>query len=272
MINIKKVTPPIKYPGGKRFLVDHIQIIWGLAKCRRLVEPFSGGMAISLGIAPKNALLNDINPHIINFYESIRDGLKIELDMVNEEAFYYDMREKFNNLIKEGKHLTHESASIFYYLNRTGFNGLVRFNKSGLYNVPFGRYKKINYHREFPEVEKTIKKWKFACGDFSKLRINQTDFLYVDPPYDVEFRSYAGNNFQWEEQERLIKHLSKYSCPIVISNQATDRIVELYSDYGYKINLIDAPRMISCDGNRARAQEVLAIKNMTIKPNKSPFK
>ncbi len=271
MLTNKKTNPPIKYPGGKRFLVDQIKVLWELSKSRRLVEPFSGGMAISLGIAPKKALVNDINPHVINFYKSVQIGFTINIDMENDEEFYYEMREKFNELIRNNKHESKLSASIFYYLNRTCFNGLVRFNKSGFFNVPFGRYKKINYIREFPEVAKIIQNWKLVCGDFSKLRINKTDFLYVDPPYDVEFKNYSGQDFQWEEQERLVKHLSKYECHIVISNQATDRVVDLYEKNGYKILLIDAPRMISCNGDRTRAQEVLALRNIIINPKTAPF-
>lgn len=261
MLNQKKTSPPIKYPGGKRFLVDHVKLLWEHSKCRRLVEPFSGGMAISLGIAPKRALVNDINPHVINFYRAVQSGFRINIEMENDERFYYEMRSRFNDLIFANQHETNLAASIFYYLNRTCFNGLIRFNKSGLFNVPFGRYKKINYVRAFPDVEKTIKNWKLVCGDFSKIRINKTDFLYVDPPYDVEFRNYSGNDFQWEEQERLVKHLSKYDCPIIISNQATDRVVNLYENSGYKVFFIDAPRMISCNGDRTRAQEVLATRN-----------
>ena len=88
----------------------------------------------------------------------------------------------------------------------------------------------------------------------------------------MEFRNYSGNNFEWQEQERLIKHLSRYQCPIVLSNQATDRIIELYEANGYKIFLIDAPRRISCNGDRKPAQEVLALKNMVIESHQSPFR
>ncbi|MDQ7049204.1 MAG: Dam family site-specific DNA-(adenine-N6)-methyltransferase [Enterobacterales bacterium] len=271
MIKQPKITPPIKYPGGKRFLVDNIRILWELSKSTRLVEPFCGGMAISLGIAPKKALVNDINPHVVNFYHSIQQGLKIDIKMLNDKDFYYQKREEFNQLIRQNEHLSPLAASLFYYLNRTGFNGLVRFNKSGLLNVPFGRYKKINYQTEFLSVAKTVKKWTLSCGDYSLLKIRKTDFLYVDPPYDVEFRNYSGNNFEWQEQERLIKHLSRYQCPIVLSNQATDRIIELYEANGYKIFLIDAPRRISCNGDRKPAQEVLALKNMVIESHQSPF-
>jgi len=271
MIKQKKITPPIKYPGGKRFLVDNIRILWELSKAKRLVEPFCGGMAISLGIAPKKALVNDINPHVVNYYRCIKDGFKIDIEMQNDKDFYYQKREEFNQLILNHEHFSPLSASLFYYLNRTGFNGLVRFNKSGLFNVPFGRYKKINYQTEFLDIAKTLKNWTLSCGDFSQLKIRKTDFLYVDPPYDVEFRNYSGNNFEWQEQQRLVKHLSQYSCPIVLSNQATDRIVELYEANDYKIFLIDAPRRISCNGDRKPAQEVLALKNMVIESHQTPF-
>lgn len=262
---VKKVNPPIKYPGGKRFLVDQIKVLWQLSQSKRIVEPFSGGMAVSLGISPKKARLNDVNQHVINFYQQIKAGLIIDIEMKNRENFYYERREQFNDLIKNNDYNTELAASLFYYLNRTGFNGLVRFNGSGGYNVPFGRYKSINYRRKFEAVQKTIRNWQFTSGDFSKIRVNKTDFLYVDPPYDTDFNNYSGKPFKWSDQERVIKHLKKYQCPIVISNQATDRILELYKQNDYKIVIIDAPRKISCNGNREKAQEVLALRNIEFK-------
>ena len=85
----KITTPPIKYPGGKRFLVARIKILWANSQSKRLVEPFSGGMAISLGIAPKKARINDLNPHVINFYQQIQNGFEIDALMRNNEKFYY---------------------------------------------------------------------------------------------------------------------------------------------------------------------------------------
>lgn len=259
---VKKVDPPIKYPGGKRFLVDEIKVLWQLSQSKRIVEPFSGGMAVSLGISPKKTRLNDLNQHVINFYQQIKAGLIIDIEMKNNEKFYYERRKQFNELIKNNDFNTPLAASLFYYLNRTTFNGLVRFSNCTGFNVGFGRYKTINYRRSFNDVQKTIRNWQFTSGDFSKIRVNKTDFLYVDPPYDTKFNNYSGKPFNWPEQERLIKHLKKYECPIVISNQATDRILELYKQNNYKIILFDAPRKISCNGNRSKAQEVLAIKNI----------
>lgn len=258
----KKINPPIKYPGGKRFLVDTIKALWDNSQSIRLVEPFSGAMAISLGIAPKKARLNDLNPHVINFYQSIQEGFSIEIPMKNDEKFYYARRNQFNSLICNGQHTSSLAASLFYYLNRTCFNGLVRFNASGLFNVPFGRYKTINYQRNFYEIRKIIRNWKLSSDDFSKIRVNKTDFLYVDPPYDTQFTNYSGKSFDWPCQKRLIKHLKKYQCPIVISNQATQRIIDLYQNAGYEITIVDAPRMISCNGDRMKAKEVLALRNI----------
>jgi DNA adenine methylase len=113
------------------------------------VEPFCGGLAVALGLAPNKALLNDINPHLLNFYHWLQRGLSISLEMTNEKDLYYQYRARFNALIKEEKANSQEAAELFYYLNRTGYNGLCRFNQKGEFNVPFGRYRRINYQRDF---------------------------------------------------------------------------------------------------------------------------
>src|SRR5690606_35235330 len=103
--------------------------IWSLHTHRRLVEPFCGGLAVSLGLRPQRALLNDINPHLINFYRWLQNGLVVELPMANDRDMYYRYRARFNELIQSGNHASKEAAELFYYLNRTGFNGLCRFNR-----------------------------------------------------------------------------------------------------------------------------------------------
>ena len=256
------LRPPLKYPGGKRLLAPTVRALWLKSDTRRLVEPFSGGLSISLGIQPDRALLNDRNPHVINFYQCIKKGLKIDLAMKNEERFYYKRREEFNGLIKTKQINTQKSACLFYYLNRTGFNGLVRFNKSGLYNVPFGRYGNINYRTDFREYVPVMKNWRFRSADFSALKIKPSDFLYVDPPYDVQFRAYSTGGFQWADQERLVEWLADKTCPVVVSNQATERIIRLYKKNNFSLRYLQAPRMISCNGDRSPVTEVLAVKNL----------
>jgi DNA adenine methylase len=90
--------------------------------------------------------------------------------------------------------------------------------------------------------------------------IEPGDFIYADPPYDVEFTSYAKEGFTWEEQVRAAEWLGKHRGPVVLSNQATERIVALYTRLGFALRFLDAPRMISCTGDRAPASEVLATR------------
>jgi len=256
------LRPPIKYPGGKRFLVPKLRQLLKHVPCKRLVEPFSGGLSVSLGLLPEQALLNDRNPHVINFYNQVRHGLTIDIPMRNDRAYYYQLRDEFNRLIADNRFAGRHGAELFYYLNRTGYNGLVRFNKSGLFNVPFGVHKTIDYRRDFSEYGPVMRAWEFHCGDFGDLAIRDGDVVYADPPFDVEFRAYATGGFGWEDQVRLVEWLTDLSCPVIISNQATKRIVQLYKQHGYKLKYVQAPRMISCNGDRTPAREVVALRNL----------
>lgn len=211
---------------------------------------------------PKDALLNDVNPHLINFYKWLQKGFEISLRMKNDEKIFYSYRKKFNELVEEGKSDTKEAAVLFYYLNRTGFNGLCRFNTKGKFNVPFGEHKIINYKYDFSEYKKKLENWKFICSDFEKVSVKTSDLIYVDPPYDVKFTKYAKEGFTWDDQVRLAKWLSKLKNPIVVSNQATERIIDLYASYGFDFIFVDAPRRISCTGDRTPAKEIIATKNI----------
>lgn len=257
------LPPPLKWAGGKRWLLSTLAPLFQKYRGSRLVEPFAGGLAVTLGLLPERALSNDVNPHLINFYTQVRQGLRIEeSELVNERDFYFARRERFNALIEADQANTAEAAVLFYYLNRTGFNGLCRFNSRGLFNVPFGRYKTINYLRDFSHYTSRFSNWVFTCQDFEALTLESDDFLYVDPPYDVEFTKYSKEDFTWRDQERLVAWLGSLKTPMVISNQATPRIMDLYASAGFITRTVSAPRRISCTGDREPAAEMLATKNL----------
>src|SRR6266705_6783540 len=196
------LRPPLKWAGGKRWLVPHLLPLWEPFSNRRLVEPFCGGLAVALGLMPESALLNDRNPHLIHFYSWIKRGLRISIPMENDEQMFYKYRQRFNQLLRDGKPESEEAASLFYYLNRTDFNGLCRFNRSGEFNVPFGDYTRINYVRNFSKHSHVFAKWDFTSGDFEAMPLLPTDFIYADPPYDVQFTQYSKEVFGWDEQVR----------------------------------------------------------------------
>ena len=153
------LRPPLKWAGGKRWQVPHLRPLWEGRFRSRLVEPFCGGLAVTLGLVPERALLNDANPHLINFYRWLQKGLTADLKMENNERLFYRHRARFNELVADGQEDTAEGAALFYYLNRTGFNGLCRFNSKGEFNVPFGKYARIGYTHDFTQYkESTIRR------------------------------------------------------------------------------------------------------------------
>lgn len=257
------LSPPLKWAGGKRWLVPHLEPLWRRHQQRRYIEPFCGGLAVALGLQPQQALLNDLNPHLINFYKQIGCGLSLEIEAHYDQTLFYAHRARFNQLVKTDRAETKEGAQLFYYLNRTCFNGLCRFNRSGEFNVPFGQYRTVNYATDFAAYRKLFHTWSFMNRDLAKLSIKPGDFIYADPPYDVEFTTYSAGGFTWDDQIRTAELLAKHRGPVVLSNQATKRIVSLYRDLGFDLKFLAGPRRISCNGNREAAREVLASRNLT---------
>ncbi len=268
MIERPAVSPVLKWAGGKRWLVDQIADLYAPHRERgsRLVDPFVGGASIPFGLRPKNCLISDVNPHLMNFYRWLQHGLVWDADtgiaFENDRSVYYENRNKFNALCANRDYWTREGALLFYYLNRTCFNGLCRFNASGFFNTPFGTYKSITYTRSWPEYVYAMKDWQLFSGDFSSLPLEPTDFIYIDPPYDVEFTQFAPRDFTWEDQERLAQWLARHPGPVAASNQATSRILALYQGLGFFIKYVQAPRTISCNGDRTPATEILAVKGI----------
>lgn len=256
------LAPPLKWAGGKRWQVPILEPIWRPHARRRLVEPFCGGLAVALGLRPERALLNDLNPHVIAFYGWLQRGLQVDLRLENDETLYYAHRNRFNALLRAGEGDGAEAAGLFYFLNRTGYNGLCRFNRAGEFNVPFGSYARIRYTRNFTPYRDTLAAWTFTQGDIESIPLAPSDFIYADPPYDVPFTHYAKGGFSWDDQVRVATRLARHRGPVLLVNQATPRIVELYTRLEFDLRYLDAPRRISCTGDRTRAREVIAARNL----------
>jgi DNA adenine methylase len=262
----KKIEPALKQVGGKRLLVPKILQYWDPNKDSRLVELFVGGMSVALGLSPKKALLNDANRHLINFHRHVQSGLTIDIEMQNDEKFFYERRIEFNQLIVDGKCQTNRAAQLWYYLNRTDYNGLSRFsggkrlNKPEKFNAPFGDYKKINYATDFLQFKEVLKNWEFTSGDFATLKLDDEDFIYADPPYYDTFTKYCVDDFSWEDQIRLVEYLSAHPGKVIASNLASPKILDLYSSCGFTVETIQAANRISCTGDRTPMQEMFATK------------
>ncbi len=256
------MNPPLKWAGGKRWLIPTLLPIWQPYSQARLVEPFCGGLGVGLSLKPNRALMNDTNRHLINFYQWMSKGLELTIPMKNDPELYYGHRDRFNTHIQSGTWNKAEPAQLFYYLNRTGYNGLCRFSRKEKFNVPFGKYERIQYRKDFSEYGPLFSKWKFIHSDFETLKIKEDDFIYADPPYDQTFTQYSKGGFSWADQVRTAEWLAKHAGPVVASNRATDRILKIYRKLGFLVKTLPAPRRINSTGDRTPSLEMLATRNI----------
>jgi len=223
-------VPPIKCQGIKTKLVPfiHEHIEWDGQG--RWIEPFLGSGVVGFNVNSKRAFFADTNPHIINFYKSINRqqitaGI-VKKYLISEgaklakqgEAYYYEVRTRFNQY--------HEPLD-FLFLSRAGFNGVIRFNSKGEYNVPFNHKPKrfspayvtkvVNQVRAVYDLCQ-VNDWQFECQDFSDTLaiVGQYDFVYCDPPYVGRHVDYFNS---WDDgaEENLFQLLTKTKARFVLS-------------------------------------------------------
>ena len=266
----KYVRPPLKWAGGKFRLLE--RIIPELSKGKRLVEPFVGAGVVFLNTEYPEYLLCDRNEDLINFFRNLAQGqqhfmracMEFFTPGCNNADTYYGLREKFNSLP-----FNDERAALFLYLNRHGFNGLVRYNSQGKFNTPFGSYSAPYFPKE--EMLFFVEKTQRAAITFSVMDFRETfsalkagDVVYCDPPYvplsaTANFTSYTAGEFGPAEQLALSKCAAAANakgCRVVLSNHDTDFSRTMYTKA--KIMSFPVQRLISCSGaNRGKAQELL---------------
>ena len=108
-----------------------------------------------------------------------------------------------------------------------------------------------------------MKRWTFSQADVADVPLEADDFVYADPPYDVEFTDYSQGGFCWDDQVRTAELMAAHKGPVILVNQATPRILRLYRNLGFTTRTVDAPRRISCTGDRTPAKEVIAVRNIS---------
>jgi DNA adenine methylase len=266
----EKLTPFLRYCGGKTLLAPRLAAIYEPYRNTHIwVEPFCGALGATLGVMPKHALLSDINPHLINLYREIELGLKSPSGWENSKERFKQIKTDFNRSLDLESGFEAGSwwrAKAFYYLNRTCFNGVCRFNLKGEFNVGYGKFKEPKLDHDFSLYQPLFKRWglfNFGYKDTINISNNYAlpRFFYADPPYDAGFVKYSGD-FTWNDQVQLAESLAKLNCPVVASNKATDRIMTLYESLGFNLEIISVRRRVSCNGDRSPVNEILATKNI----------
>lgn len=237
----------VKWVGGKKRLFNEINKFKS-KEFNKYIEPFVGGGYVFLNIGHKRCLINDLNKNLINTYECIKNNVYALIEELekfkNRESDFYSIRDEekkptFSELNSFCK------AARFIYLNKNCFNGMYRENSSGFFNVPKGRYKTINLYNEenLIEMNKMMNQIDLEITnlDYKLLidKINEKDFVYMDPPYDPidktkSFTQYNKENFDKNNQKELKKFcdlINKKGAFFMLSNNKTDFIEELYKKY-----------------------------------------
>ena len=228
----KNLNPIIKWSGGKKdelkHILPHIPDTYST-----YLEPFIGGGAVYFHLNPEQAVINDVHKELVDFYQSIKNGNATAIyDFMkqhpNEEEIYYKVRGYDNSDILD-------NAKRFYYLRKTCYRGMLRYNKNGGFNIPFGRYKTYNFEEiKNKEYEKLLKRTEIFNISFENIFNNYNrgdNFMFLDPPYDSEFTDYGYCTFGKEEQKKLAKCFKETNIKCLMIIGKTPFIEELYKDY-----------------------------------------
>lgn len=253
------MNPVIKYRGGKSKEIPHfLQYI--PQDFDRYIEPFFGGGAVYFYLEPKRAIINDVNKRLMNFYMQLRDEyptMRKQLDELqrvyeaNQAAFkklkalhpndrvtnanedlYYRIRELFNH--PDGSLL---DGVTYFFINKTAYSGMIRYNTKGEYNVPFGRYPNLNTHLITQQHSELLQGAELYNLDYSKIfaMAKPDDFIFLDPPYDCVFNDYGNiemaNGFDENEHRRLVADFRKLPCRALMIIGKTPLTEELYGDF-----------------------------------------
>lgn len=253
------MKPIIKYRGGKS--KEILQILPYIPQFTgRYIEPFFGGGALFFYLAPSNAIINDINKNLINFYSDVKNNyskMKKELsaiemvykknreifdklkeqhpdDRVNDanEELYYKIRDMYNGLCDR----EFSFGTIYYFINKTAYSGMIRYNSSGHFNVPYGRYKNFNTSLLTVEHHNLLKNadiYNCSYEDIFTLA-KEDDFIFLDPPYDCVFSDYGNESmkdgFGEDRHRKLAEDFRKLKCKALMVIGKTQLTEELYGD------------------------------------------
>lgn len=227
------MKPIVKWSGGKK---DEIKQFIDLipTDINTYAEPFFGGGAVFFHIEPKKAVISDVHKELVDFYRALKMGQGSDVHTFlanhpNDEETYYKVRDNFK------VETPLDNAKRFYYLRKTCFRGMLRYNKDGKFNIPYGRYKTYNYEELLDDkYRRAFDGTEIMNASFEKvfeMCDDPKDFIFLDPPYDSEFTDYGYCSFGKDEHRKLAECFkkSKARCMLVIGKTAF--IEELYTGF-----------------------------------------
>ncbi len=258
--------PLLKWAGGKTQLLADLKSKLPRI-CGRYIEPFIGGGALFFSLRPDQAVIADSNPELINMYQAVADDVDAVISELRtyrncEEVFYATRALDWHEMTPAA------AAARMIYLNRTCFNGLYRVNKSGAFNVPYGRYEnpKIIDEPALRAAALLLRNTTIVCGDYKdvlKAQAQPGDLVFLDPPYlpisaYADFKRYTKEQFYEEDHLELaqeIERLHELGCHVVLTNSNHPLVHEEFGRY--EIEIVQSKRYINCDGKKRTGEDVI---------------
>lgn len=267
------MKPLVKYRGGKSkeipHLIKHIPKFTG-----RYIEPFFGGGALYFYLEPKKAIINDINSKLMAFYKGVKSDFELLSNELQEieriyisnrkkfedlkakspqlrvddenEALYYQIRDMFNDLAEK----KYSDALLYFFINKTAYSGMIRYNAKGEFNVPYGRYSNLNTSLVTKAHSKLLANVEIYNLDYKHIfeMANEDDFMFLDPPYDCVFSDYGNAEYKYGFNEKnhteLASSFKSLKCKALMVIGRTPLTEKLYNDlivdeYGklYAVNI-----------------------------------
>lgn len=259
-----EAKPFVKWVGGKRSVLNEL-----LSRIPKKItsynECFVGGGALFFALKPKKASLSDINPHLIQSYQAIRDNVEGVIDelkkhkSLHKKSHFLNVRKSLStemNAVKVAAHLI--------YLNKTCYNGLYRVNKAGEFNAPLGSYKNpsILDEENLRKVSEILQATEIKEASFENIKVQKGAFYYLDPPYHKSYNSYNAWRFEEKEHEKLADKCHEINSNggyFLLSNSNTEFVRGLYKDF--IVDEIMAGRYVSCKSNQRGKKRELLIHN-----------
>lgn len=253
------MKPLLKYRGGKSKEIPHI--IKHIPKFNgRYIEPFFGGGALFFYLEPKKAIINDINSKLMSFYTGIKENFELvknELTKIEKtytlnrrkfkelknknpelrvedknEDLYYKIRDMFNDLTEK----KFSDASLYFFINKTAYSGMIRYNSKGEFNVPYGRYSSLNTLLITKKHNELLSNTKIYNVDYKHIfdMAKEDDFMFLDPPYDCIFSDYGNmehkDGFNEQNHIALAKAYKNLKCKALMVISRTPLTEKLYGD------------------------------------------
>ncbi|EAQ5293917.1 Dam family site-specific DNA-(adenine-N6)-methyltransferase [Salmonella enterica subsp. enterica] len=267
-----RIKPFLKWAGGKFGVID--DLLAHMPHGHRLVEPFAGGGSIFLNAGFDEAIVSDACQDLILTYQVMQreplaliDKANVMFREGNNPEYFDDIKVRFNR-----RDMTQmERAAAFIYLNRHCYNGLMRYNRQGEFNVGFGKYRQPYFPlAELEAFSAVASRCTFAvadCNDTVALA-GEGDVVFCDPPYEPMpgksgFTNYSGQSFRFDDQVRLAQSLKaahQRGASVVITNSGAPAIRELYTSMGFDVRPLRARRSISCTGEtRETVTDIIGV-------------